>query len=455
MYRIVFITILILLTGCSDPYKAPLPGDRLSVLESEVMLRVDVDPESLDVSLPIAETIENWPQNGFRSTHVVPHARQDLKGTIAWQESVGSGNSSTRAITTPPISDGESVYTMDANNKIESRSLANGQLIWKKNTLLDGDDESLKRKSRTSGYDGKNHEGSHGEVIGGGLALDIDNHSLYASYPDGVIAKASSKDGSLDWYIRLPDLIRSSPLINQNTVFVLTANNKLYAIDKESGRILWTYMAREESVSFAGSPVPAIQKSTVIAPFSSGEICSLHPANGIEFWRDSALSYRTIDSKSAICQFLGNPVIDRDLLIAVSHGDLTTAIDIASGQRIWQKPMGGTQTPFVTESFVYMITSSNDLVCLMRSSGKIVWVHALKMFKDEKKKKDRIQWFGPVLSGGRLMVVSSVGDVDFVSPQDGQVLETNQYDQKFIFSPVLVKDKALLLSSSGQLTALS
>ncbi|PLX30190.1 MAG: hypothetical protein C0582_01400 [Alphaproteobacteria bacterium] len=444
----------LLLTSCSDPHKPRLPGNRLSVLESEVMLRVDIDPSAIEVTLPPAEVINAWPQNGFHPTHKVPHARQNLQGKVQWQESIGRGNSSTRAITSPPISDGQFIYTMDAYNKIECRALDDGKLLWHKNTLLDGDDENVKSKSKTKGYTGKNHVGSHGEVIGGGLALDIEGKSLYASYPDGVIAKAAAKDGDLGWYIRLPDLIRSSPLVNQNTVYVLTSNNKIYAIDKEPGRILWTYSAREEAVSFAGSPVPAVYQSTVIAPFSSGELCSLHPANGLEFWRDSAMSYRTIDSKSIICQFLSNPVIDRDLIIAVSHGDLTTAIDLSTGQRVWQKPMGGTQTPFVTESFVYMITSSNDLVCLTRSSGKIVWVHALKMFKDEKKKKDRIQWYGPVMSGGRLMVVSSVGDINFLSPQDGQILEADQYDQSFIFAPVLVKDKALLLSATGKLTAL-
>ncbi len=433
-----------LLTSCGDSDKKPIEGKRYSVLESEVMLRSDLDPGSIDISLPSSERIEAWEQHDFCSTHHIPHADQNLTGKVAWSVSIGAGKTSTRTIVSPPVTDGTHVYTIDARGLIQCRLLETGDLVWEK------DKNTHESASKTE--DEEVSYPSAEDHIGGGITLD--KEGLYVAYSNGLVEKLDTQTEKVIWHSKLQDLLRSNPLVHKNKLYVISSNNKIISLNKETGALAWTNEGREESLSFIGGAAPAVNDKIVIAPYSSGEVCAHYPPNGLQFWQDTALSFKSLDSKSMIAQLLAHPVIHKDSVIVVSHGDLSTAIDIKTGQRLWQKPFGGVQTPFVTDDFIFMITSANDLICLTRASGKIIWVHPLSMYEDQEKKKDRILWYGPVLTGGRLMIVSSIGDVTFLSPQDGQLLETNKLGKKFIFAPVLIKDKALLISQNGDLTAL-
>src|SRR3546814_6219002 len=56
------------------------------------------------------------------------------------------------------------------------------------------------------------------------------------------------------------------------------------------------------------------------------------------------------------------------------------------------------------------VCSSDPLLCIARATGKIRWINQLKHYENAKKKKNPMNWTGPVLAGGRLILVSTEGD---------------------------------------------
>src|SRR3546814_9385343 len=49
------------------------------------------------------------------------------------------------------------------------------------------------------------------------------------------------------------------------------------------------------------------------------------------------------------------------------------------------------------------------------------WISQLKHYENAKKKKNPMNWTGPVLAGGRLILVSTEGDLVNVDPSDGSI----------------------------------
>jgi len=67
-------------------------------------------------------------------------------------------------------------------------------------------------------------------------------------------------------------------------------DNEIFAINSDTGDVLWTYQAIIETARMLTSPSPAIVDDVVIAPFSSGEIVALKAQNGGVLWQDIAVS---------------------------------------------------------------------------------------------------------------------------------------------------------------------
>ena len=85
------------------------------------------------------------------------------------------------------------------------------------------------------------------------------------------------------------------------------------------------------------------------------------------------------------------------------------ALDLISGQRMWELGIGGISTPWVAGDWVYVITDQDKLLCVYRQNGHIRWISQLPVFENAKKKKGDVDYSGPVLAGGRLIVTGSNG----------------------------------------------
>ena len=78
----------------------------------------------------------------------------------------------------------------------------------------------------------------------------------------------------------------------------------------------------------------------------------------------------------------GRPVIDRNSVIAMSHGGQMVSIDLRTGRRIWSRDIGGLESPWVAGDYIYAITNHAEVVCISRENGRAYWVRALPRFED-------------------------------------------------------------------------
>ena len=67
------------------------------------------------------------------------------------------------------------------------------------------------------------------------------------------------------------------------------------------------------------------------------------------------------------------------------------ALEVTSGQRLWEQNLAGISTPAVAGEWLFVVTDDARLLCVARGSGKVRWMHQLPRYQNEKKKK------GPIL----------------------------------------------------------
>ena len=146
-----------------------------------------------------------------------------------------------------------------------------------------------------------------------------------------------------------------------------------------------------------------------MAPFSSGELVALRTDTGRSLWADSLAPARRTDELSSLAQIRARPAIDGGRVYAISVGGILAAFDLRSGQRLWDRDIGGQQSPWIAGRQIYQIGNSGQLVCISADSGRIHWVTRLPAFKDEKARKRADPVVRPGAGGNRLLVTSTDG----------------------------------------------
>jgi hypothetical protein len=64
-----------------------------------------------------------------------------------------------------------------------------------------------------------------------------------------------------------------------------------------------------------------------------------------------------------------------------------------------------------------------------------------------------MNWTGPVLAGGRLILVSTEGDLVNVDPSDGSIQSKQELNGGMSLSPVVANNMLYILDDDGHLAA--
>jgi outer membrane protein assembly factor BamB len=422
------------LSGCDDLFKSAkvkLPGERISVLALEKELEPDPDLARVVVALPHPVTNRDWPQAGGVPSHNIGHPALPDDLTVAWQAGIGEGASRfAQVLAGPVVADGV-VYAMDAKSLVTAIDATDGKQVWQTD-ITPEDDES--------------------QAWGGGIG--VDRGHVYVDSGFGQVLSLDTADGKILWRVNAGAPLRGAPTIADGRVFVVTVDNELLVLSTDDGHKLWAYDAIPESAQIAGSASPAIEAGVVVATFSSGEITALRVENGRVLWTDSLAATRRFDAISTLADIRGRPVIDRGRVYAVSHSGRMAALDIRTGERVWEQDIGGIYTPWAAGDFLYVLSISNQLICLTRSDGRIRWITQLDSWENMDSQSGPLHWAGPLLAGDRLIAVASNGAAWSVSPYTGQVLGQVDLPAGSFLSPVVADNTLYLMTNDANLTAL-
>lgn len=429
--RFASVVALLGLPGCSLFHSSddtpPLPGERISVMALQKDLSVDTGAAKVPLELPEVWENKFWPQAGGYPNHAMQNLDLSAAGLRQiWRADIGSGSSDQIPLNTQPIVVDGRIFTIDAEASLRAFNAEDGRLLWKADLHKEGEDDS---------------------VIAGGLGFA--ENMLYVTNGYNEVMALDPETGEMVWRKDITAPSRAAPSVLNGRVFVSTLDNKLVVLDASNGDFLWDYQGIRESAGLVGAASAALSNDVVIPAFSSGEVSALRVANGSVAWTDNLSNVRAIGGLSGISDVKALPVVDKGLVFAVSFGGKMVAIDERSGQRVWQRNITGSETPWVAGNHVFVLSSDNQLIALGREDGAIRWVTDLPKMRDG----DAVRLIGPVLAGGRLIVVGSEGLAFDVNPDDGAVLREWSTGRDILIAPVVAGGVLYILSEDGTLSA--
>jgi outer membrane protein assembly factor BamB len=409
----------------------PTVGERISVLSRERVLEVDPALSAVAVTLPPAQANSEWPQSGGNAAKSMGHLAFGATPAMTWRVGTGEGSSNQAQLASSPVLGEGRIFTIDTRAVVRAISPENGATIWQAQV--------------------RGANAPEGALFGGGVAYD--NGRIYATNGAGDAAALDAKTGGLVWRVRPGGPLRGAPTVANDNVYVVTQDNQLFALNPANGATRWSGSGAVEIAGILGASSPAAAQGTVVAGFSSGELNAYRYENGQNLWQDALARTSISTSVTQLSDIDADPVIDSGRVYAVGQGGRMVAIELITGQRVWEINVAGIATPWVAGDWIFVVTDEAKLLALSRTTGGIRWMAQLTRYRDVKDKKGRIDWVGPILAGDRLVLANSVGQIVYVSPVDGRVLSTQTTGMSVSLQPIVANNTLYVLHDNGQLTA--
>lgn len=415
-----------------DPEAPPLPGERVSILELQKQLQPESESRVIEnYSAPSAWSNEYWPQAGGYPNHSMQNlAFTDAAPQRVWSTDIGEGSKSL-PLTAQPVVVGGKIFALDTKSQLSAYNVKNGDRLWSVN---------VRKASESSD-----------PVITGGIAFS--GGVLYVTSGYDELIAVNPEDGKVYWRGKLNAPSRAAPTILDGRVFVTTLSNSVMAFNAKDGTMLWQYEGVPGQAGLLGAASPAAAGNIVVPGFSSGEVMALRVENGSVAWSDNLGGMLRLGGLSGLSDIRGFPVMDKGLVIAISYGGKMAALDERTGERVWQRDIGGSETPWVSGSHIFVITANSEIVALDRETGAIAWVSQLARYKDSKAKTGHISWTGPIMAGGRLLAFSADGRAAEVNPADGKLIRAWQTERPVRIPPIVAGGTLYVLAEDGSLMA--
>ena len=428
--------------------KSNLRGVRIPVMSLDSELKPDPALASTPILLPAPYRNPEWPQPGGFASNAVYHLAAPGRLREVWSQDAGKGSDIDSHLTAAPVVGGGLIFALDSEAHIYVFRAGDGRPVWNRRLApKDGTDMPT-----LWGLLGKANTVDPPQGMGGGVAYD--DGRIYVTSGFGVLICLDAKTGRDIWRKNLGMPIVNAPVVNGGRIYVSTHDNHFYAMAQSDGRTLWDHQGITESAGILASTNAAVSGETVIAPYTSGEIYALRVQNGQVGWSEVLTRTGHVTALSQLDDIAGRPVIDRGVVYAISQSGLMAAFSLNTGERLWSRDIGGIQTPAAAGDYVYVLDNNARLICLTRKEGKVRWIHQLPQYEDPEDKQGAIIWAGPVLVSDKLIVTSSNGYAQALSPYDGKLMGRVEIPDGTTISPVVANGTLYLYTSDAELVAL-
>ncbi len=169
---------------------------------------------------------------------------------------------------------------------------------------------------------------------------------------------AITLDGKLKWRFRTDKYIAADPVVYRNMLLFGSGDSNLYALDKETGKMVW-------KLSVAGGEMgsPAVYRDVIYVTNYNNTLLALNP-DGTELWRyktDKPISHRRV-------------CIADDTIYFSCHDWTLNALNL-EGKLLWKFRMGGHAfiTPAVHDNVIYFGSTDNRFYALNAKTGRKLW----------------------------------------------------------------------------------
>ncbi len=257
---------------------------------------------------------------------------------------------------------------------------------------------------------------------------------------DGDLTLLNAADGTEYWSRNIGSEVLASPLVVRGLVIVRTVDGRLRGFEQSNGDERWTMRREVPALTLRGNSAPAISGDKVIAAFDDGVLVALDIASGDPIWESSVASQRG----RTVIERLAD--VDADVLAAgndiyvLGYQSRAAMVSGESGQVLWSNEHSGFEPPGADWSRLYITDAQSEVVAMDRLTGAEMW-------RQNSLRLRRVS--GPVAFGNNVVVGDFEGYLHWMGRDDGTFKARVRAGGEAVSNPPLVVGEMLYVQTDG------
>jgi len=366
-------------------------------------------------------TVKDWFSMDSDDDPRQPAELQALDATVAlrerWSTRVGKGQGR-GLLSLRPALQGDTLYAASGDGELVALRAADGDRLWE--------------LERDSGFSG-----------GVGVYEDV----LLLGSPDGEVLQFDAADGALNWSAPVSGEVLAPPQSNGRVVVAQTYDGKLYGFDHRSGRQLWVFESNMPVLTLRGTGTPLFNGNVVYAGFSNGRVLAFDAQSGGINWEARVAIAQGRSEIERIVDVDGTMALQGLELYAASYQGRLAAIDVRTGQRLWQVEASAVSGVSLGFGNVYVAEDDGTVSAYFRSGEGARWVQDALAYRGLSR---------PTPVSSYLAVADFEGYLHLLSQVDGELVGRTRVDSKGARADMLADGSNLYVQGdSGKLVAYS
>lgn len=346
---------------------------------------------------------------------------------IVWDRSVGYGVEDYFSRIKPIVAYNK-VFSASRMGDVFAFDKESGKKIWQTD-LSDINNERSFWDSRTSA-----------SVAGGPVA---GLNKVFLGTENGDVFALDAETGELVWQAKIKGEIITAPAIDAGILVVHSASGILKAFDANTGDDLWKIENDVPALTLRGISTPVIASGGVIIGSGKGDLSVYMLETGQAGWvtevgeaTGSTELQRVIDVDSAAVAF-------GDKVYAISARGNLVAIELNSGRILWKRQFSSYRQIAVYRNDIYITTTRGHVYALNRVNGIERWNNL------ELKNRGVT---GAAVVNKYIVVGDFEGYLHWLDQETGEIVSRHQVDSSGIHTtPTVVDDVLYTQSRDGDL----
>ena len=370
------------------------------------------------LNLVACSTISGWFESDDEDP-TAPVPLTDIDESVEFDElwSVDVGNGQGKGLyRLRPAMDGDVIYAASADGEVVAIDRNTGKTRW-----------SVDLETSLSG----------------GVGVFEDAVLLGSS--EGFVLKLDASSGAQQWSTPLGGEILSPPQGDGKLVIAQTYDGKLQGLDFNTGKVLWTYDSNVPVLTVRGTSTPILRNGVVFVGFANGRVLAFDVSTGAIVWEVRVAISQGRSEIERIVDVDGTMDLVGNELYAASYQGRVVAIDVESGNKIWQQDISSFSG--VSQGFgnVYVADEDGTVNAYLRNGQGLRWAQGVLGYRELSR---------PTPVGSYVAVGDFEGYVHLLAQVDGAFVGRERVDSDGVRADMLSDGNVLyVFGNSGELVA--
>ncbi|CAM5323085.1 Outer membrane protein assembly factor BamB OS=Stutzerimonas stutzeri OX=316 GN=bamB PE=3 SV=1 [Stutzerimonas stutzeri] len=143
--------------------------------------------------------------------------------------------------------------------------------------------------------------------------------------------------GEERWRSRVSSEVLAAPAVNGDIVLVQTQDDRLIALEIDTGAQRWSYEGSPAVLTLRGTGAPVLTNQLAIAGLSNGKVIALDTRRGLPVWEQRVAIPQGRSELERVVDIAVGLLLSGGTLYVATYQGRAAALDVDSGRIQWQR----------------------------------------------------------------------------------------------------------------------